>query len=122
MAEKNTQYQLIDAVSVNVGRLIRYGSIVLVCRYVYLGVAVLAGRSTAAQFLVQILASVRISTIFSWSFAMSGLGYGWLQRRLRRRTIREKADRIRELEKLLDSNRASSGLTPDGSSRTEDGG
>jgi hypothetical protein len=122
LAEKDIQYQLIDAVSVNVGRLIRYGALVLICRYSYYSVAVLAGRSTGAQFLVDILANMKVSTILCSGFGATGLGYGWLQRHLRKRTVREKADRIRELEKRLDPGRRSSGLMPDGSSRTEDGG
>jgi hypothetical protein len=122
LAQKDVLYQIIDAVSVNVGRLIRYGTLVWICRYVYLGVAVLAGRSTVAEFFMKVLANMSVSTTLSLSFGATGLTYGWIQRQLRRRTIREKAARIKELEELLDPGRSSSGLMPDGSSRIEDGG
>jgi hypothetical protein len=122
LADKDVQYQIIDAVSVNLGRLIRYGALVWICRYVYLGVAVLAGRATVAEFFVKVLANMTVSTTLSLSFGATGLTYGWIQRQLRRRTIREKAARIKELEELLDPRRGSSGLMPDGSSRIEDGG
>ena len=110
----------IDAVSTNVGRLIRYGGIVLVCRYVYYSVVVLAGKETNTHFWVQLLANVHISVALAWSFAVTGVGYGLSQRRMRRMIVAQKADRIRYLEERFYPNRRSSELTTSGTTRPED--
>jgi hypothetical protein len=111
---------MIDALSVNTGRLIRWGGAVLIVRYVYLSVSVLSGKTTAADILVRLLANSNVQISISWALAASGLS-GWLvERRLRKRTIQKLAPRIKYLERLIDEGRSSSNLMEDGSTRPED--
>lgn len=113
-------FQTIDAISTNCGRLIRYGAIVLIVRYVYFGVVVLAGKSTNANFFLQLLANVHTSQVLGAGLGGSGVIYGWKQRSLRKRAVAGKSERIRELERIIYPDRQSSGLPPNGSTRPED--
>lgn len=91
-----------------------------------LGVAAeaFAGKSTLADFGVQLVADLKANKFFSHivtgCFGLGGLGYGIRERALRRRDIRRLGNRVVDSEKRLDPNRTSSGLTADGNTRPED--
>jgi hypothetical protein len=89
-----------------------------------LAVEALAGKATVADFGVFLIADLKANKVFSHVvmavFGMSGIGYGLRERGLRRKTVKQSGSRIAGLEKRLDRNRTSSGLTNDGRSRPED--
>jgi hypothetical protein len=77
-----------------------------------------AGKETVA--LLSGILNVTVSEGIAYALSVV-LGGGWVaERRLRRRTNREKAAHISELEKRLDPKRSSSGLTITGKPRKED--
>lgn len=119
-SEVDWRIKVVDLASVNLGRVIRWGAVVWVAKYGYLSIAVLAGKTTAANVLIQFLANFKIQMAVSWGAAAGGLGWGLVERRLRKRTIRRLAPRIKQLERVIDSARTSSNLTVDGSTRPED--
>lgn len=99
---------------------IRWGCLVLIVRYGYLSITALAGKSTSAEFLFNILAMKNISVTFAWCIGFAGLLYGYRQRGLRKYTIERLQHRNVDLEKLIDDRRSSSKLTPRGDTRRED--
>lgn len=100
--------------------IVRYGTLVLIVRYVYLSIDSLAGRQTLADVGFTILGNVNVSVVIAWGAGAAGLAYGWQQRKLRRDTIEYLQRRNIELESELDPNRTSSSLTPRGDTRPED--
>lgn len=88
----------------------------------FFSVESLAGQTTVADLglTIRAFASVRLSEILAWAVATSGVGYGLSQRGLRRRTIERLEGRIHLLEKGVDPDRTSSGLTPRGETHPED--
>jgi hypothetical protein len=50
----------------------------------------------------------------AWVLTTLSMCYAWMERRLRRRKTKTMADRITELETMIDPNRTSSGLTKTG--------
>lgn len=89
-------------------------AVVLVARYGYLSVDALAGDRTVADIGIRVLGDLRISTIVSVTVGIGGAVYGWLQRRLRKSTVERLASRNQDLERGLDPERSTSGLTPRG--------
>ena len=74
-----------------------------------------AGKTTDADVLISFITggsgiTITISVTLNIGLAMWAFG----ERRLRGRLIRQSTERPRELERRLDPNRSSSGLTPDG--------
>lgn len=98
--------------------LIRFSALVLIFRYSYMMIDALAGRQTQAN--INVLGQFKVSDALAWMFGASGVGYGLLQRRLRRQTAERMGSRNKELEKRLDSGRSSSNLGPGGLTRPED--
>jgi hypothetical protein len=100
--------------------LIRWGGIVLIVRYIYLGIDTLSGKSTLADIGVEFLTDINISITIAWLAGIGGLAYGYKQRMLRKDTIERLVGRIQELEGTFDPNRTSSKLTKRGDTRPED--
>src|SRR5262245_37449233 len=67
--------------------LIRWAGIVLLGLMGYKCVAVLAGHTTAAEFVVKFIGSLGMSRWLAWLIALVGCGYGVGQRRLRLRAV-----------------------------------
>lgn len=86
----------------------------------YLSVASLAGRSTNADIVVNVLSDIRISQALAWLLAAGGISYGRVQRRLKKGTVERLQGRIKELETRVDPKRSSSGLTVRGDTNPED--
>jgi hypothetical protein len=104
--------------------LIKYGAL---CFCVWLLAPVLvafAGKTTLASFGFSLLADLKANTVFSHLvmgiLGLGGAGYGLRERRQKRKEIKRLGNRVVQLEKRLDPNRSSSGLTIDGRSRPED--
>jgi len=81
----------------------------------------LAGKLTVAQIdvLFRVFAKVG-SPVYPWGLTIILMGYGYLQRRERRRKTQSLQKRIVELEQRIDPNRTSSLLEADGTTREED--
>lgn len=83
----------------------------------------IAGKATTADINLSLNADANIfvqlfsrlgSSKFAWAVAIAGIVYGLSERELRRRKTAYLQGRITKLEKMLDSNRESSGLTERG--------
>lgn len=99
---------------------IRWGGIVLIVRYGYLGIEALAGKSTLADIGIDFLTDINVSVAIAWSVGVGGAIYGLRQRTLRKDTVERLVGRIQEFESSLDPSRTSSKLTTRGDTRPED--
>lgn len=111
---------IVDGVSINLGRAIRYGCLAFCIYEIQLGATSFAGKTTLASFFFRVFGNLRISIAVSWVLAGTATAWAVLERKLRKSAVRKKANRIRFLESISDPNRSSSGLMPDGSTRPED--
>jgi hypothetical protein len=93
---------------------------VWIAHYGYLSVVALAGKHTLADIGLKLLANVTISQSVSWAATGGATIWAVSERRLRKKIIHQKAQRIQELEQHIDPDRSSSSLLPDGSTRPED--
>ena len=116
--------ELIDSVAKTVMYLIRWGAIGVCAYFGYLSITSLAGRKTDAQIsvIIQYLSDSGLVpvVVISLIVAVVGTIYGYLQRRLRHRVIREFARYRKMVEPLVDPNRSSSGLTEIGETNPDD--
>lgn len=110
----------IDGITVNLGRVIKYGAWVWIAKYGYYSVVALAGKQTVAEVALKFIASLTISKTICLTAAAGGVAWGAAERKLRKGTIRKKAKRIKHLEEQVDPGRSSSSLMADGSTRPED--
>jgi hypothetical protein len=79
-----------------------------------------AGKETAATLALSLVANLQADRWFAYLVGAGGLGYGVVERQLRRRNIKRMTGHSEEVEKRLHSARTSSGLTPQGKTRSED--
>jgi len=74
-----------------------------------------AGKTTLTNFGISLIADLKANTVFSHIvmavLGFGGAGYGVRERAQKRKEIRRLGNRVVELEKRLDPNRPSSGLT-----------
>lgn len=92
-------------------------------------VEALAGKNTSATLnltldtdanvYVELLSRID-SAKYAWLLAIAGILYGLFERELRRRKTAYLQGRITKLEKMIDPQRESSGLTPRGETSEED--
>jgi len=103
---------------------IKWGAACFIAWRLGLAFEALAGKATLASFGISLIADLKANKLFSHIvtgiFGLSGMGYGLRERSIKRREIRRLGNRVVNLEKRLDPNRTSSGLTLDGTSRPED--
>jgi hypothetical protein len=99
---------------------IKVGGLVWIASYAAQIAAVLAGQTTEANILFKILGDLRVSTALAWAAGLSGIGYGWRQRKLRRDAVERLAERVARRERELDPRRTSSKLTVRGDTSPED--
>jgi len=114
------QSRIIYLVTTAINNLFKYGSLLGIAYCFYLIIAVLAGKTTLANIGISFLGNVRISETVAWLFGVSGVAFGYRQRRLRRKTVEHLQTRNIELEKQIDPNRTSSTLTPRGDTNPRD--
>jgi hypothetical protein len=113
-------FKTVDSVVSVVGTILKCATVVIIARYIYLAVAVLAGKSTFADVGFRVLGNIKVSDSITYLFGAGGVVYGIGQRQLRRRNIERLSREKNDLERLLDPNRTSSRLTPRGTTRRED--
>ena len=100
--------------------LIRWGVMGFLGWCVYLSLAALAGKVTAASVVVQFFGNVTISKALAYALGGGGIIYATYERGLRRRTIAHLNKRIKKLEAAKDPDRSSSKLTKRGETRQTD--
>jgi len=85
---------------------------------VYAGVYVpgrdAAGGQTILTVTQKWVVDANLHVYLAWGAAAGGAAYGWSERRKRLRERGERDKRITELEKRIDPNRTSSGLSTEG--------
>lgn len=102
---------------------VRWGGIGWLGYCAWQAVASLAGQQTDASIAIMIdffSRSHGIVTGAALVFGIAGVGYGYVQRSQRRRTVESMQHHVRELEVQIDPSRTSSGLTTRGDTNPED--
>jgi hypothetical protein len=104
--------------------LIKYGTIGFCVWALAPAFQAFAGKTTLANFGISLIADLKANSVFSHIvtgiFGLGGAAYGLRERAHKRKEINRLGNRVVQLEKRLDPNRTSSGLTLDGTSRPED--
>lgn len=116
------QDRLASIAGSSVNTLIVASTIAFACYCAYLSIASLAGHTTNANILMNILADIRFERVVMATCTGAGVGYGWRQRRLRMKLIEQFESQKREMERLIDPNRSSSLLTSSGETNPLDRG
>ena len=99
---------------------IKWAGIVLVVYFISSMISDLAGKTTLADIVVQVLLAGNVRELVSYGIAGGGIAYGLRERRLRKSEIRHLGSQKELLERALDPNRSSSQLTETGETRPED--
>lgn len=99
---------------------LKYSCIVLIFFFLYLSVKELAGRNTDANIFFSIMGDIKLDQWVAFIFGSSGVTYGLVQRNLRRKTIKRISTRCDELERKINPNKKSSGITSEGKTQLED--
>jgi hypothetical protein len=85
------------------------------------GVAVaFAGKTTNANVAMRLIQDLNVSISLAWAVGISGVGYGWRQRKLRKETTERLSERIKRYEEQIDPSRTTSSLTPQGDTNPKD--
>ena len=121
------QAQIIDRVYQLLSATIKYGALVWIAYFASESVGYLAGSQTEARFEATVSVAVQYLrsgtgelVLLCLVLAATGIAYGVVQKRLRRRAVSHLTSRVRELEMRLDPNRTSSELTLDGRTNPDD--
>jgi hypothetical protein len=103
---------------------IKYGALCFIVWRLGIAIGALAGKATLTDFAFFLVADLKVNKIVSHLITgiagLGGVGYGLRERSQKRKEIKRLGNRVVDLEKQLDPNRTSSGLTVDGRSRPED--
>lgn len=101
---------------------IRWGVALLIAKEFFDAIKAFAGKETFTSFLVTIFGELGLNGSITISIALSGFSVVWAlgERSLRHRKVRYLQDRIVSLERELDPDRSSSGLTTSGRTNPED--
>ena len=89
-------------------------SFVAACYFLYLSVDAIAGKTTTANVIANVVADWGLDKIIPYLVGGSGVAYGVYERRLRTRTIKTLRDQAGRYEALAEPNRTGSGLLPGG--------
>ena len=108
------QSRIVESVTTIVTTGLKCAMLVLIFRYLYLSIDVLAGKTTVASVLLNFLGSLTVSKTLAYLFGGTGVVYGIAERQVRRKTIKRIGGRIKLLEMMIDPDRSSSGLTDKG--------
>jgi hypothetical protein len=100
--------------------LIKWGSIAFIAYQTRMAAVAFAGENTAATLALSIIGDIK--TTHGIYITISGLSvvFGLRERHLRRLNSKNMGGHIERLEKLIDPNRTSSGITKSGTTRPED--
>jgi hypothetical protein len=96
------------------------GAVILLGRYARDVLVAFAGKETAANLALSLIVNLQADRWIAYLFGLAGVGYGAVERRLRRRNIKRLTEHTAEVETRLHPARTSSGLTPEGKTRRED--
>jgi hypothetical protein len=80
----------------------------------------LSGKTTLAEISAKFLGSFNLSEKIAYGVGAGGMGWGYLERRMRRKKIVELDGRIIDLEKGFDKKRSSSMITTKGTTKKGD--
>jgi p-aminobenzoyl-glutamate transporter AbgT len=97
----------------------RWGGLAFIAYRGSAAVSALAGQETTTNVALELFANMHVSVALAWSFGVTGIIYGAIQRKLRKDVIERLTKRITELEKEIDRRRSSSRLTPRGNTPEE---
>ena len=122
--ENRYKIQKIDAIGrilVPIAHTVCYTFAVAFFSYcVYKSIYVLSGKETNAKLLLNLLADLKMDQWTAYILASLGAVYGVSEHQQRKRVIQQKSKRIQELELRINSNRQTSMLAEDGSTRKGD--
>lgn len=100
---------------------IRWGGIIGVVYIFFNAVIALADKELIkVNVLINALLNLTANVYISWGITIAATIYGFAERRLRRKKIKEMAVRINELEKMLWPKKISSKINLDGTTNKED--
>lgn len=88
--------------------LIKYGTFAFVFYLVYLSINSLAGKTTVASFIFNILTEIKIENWIFLAFGLIGIIYGIVQKRLKNKKLKKMMKRIDELERIINPDKQSS--------------
>lgn len=114
------QWKKLDVVDNALHLIIPWSFLLAIAVVVYRGIDVLAGKTTMAQIGMSFIGDIKVSNALSYLFGAGGFGYGIKERRLRHKKTAGLTAYSAELERKIHSERTSSGLTPEGTTRPED--
>ena len=112
--------QIIDGLIALVRTGLIAAAVVALGYYFQNALVALAGKQTEASLSFSLVTKLHADRWFAYLFGASGLGYGYVQRNLRRRNIKRLTEHTEEMEKIVHPERTSSGLTPEGRTQRED--
>lgn len=118
----NTIFARADAIASVLNNLIKWGGLAVIFYWIFRSIEVLAGNRTVADIGLGLnfFAQISVSHLLAWILAVGGVGFGLLERNLRRSTIERLQARITALETGVDPGRTTSRLTPRGETNPED--
>lgn len=112
--------RIVDLIGLAISYIVPWGTLLLISKWGVEAVTALAGKHTIADIGLKMIVNMQIGEAVAYIFGAGGIGYGIVERRLRRNTIERLGTRNRNLETLIDPARTSSGLTTRGTTRPED--
>lgn len=99
---------------------IRWGGLTTMVYFFASSLAQMAGTNTSVDVALDALASLSAPEWLAYVVGGSGIGYGYLQQREKRKKTEAMAARIADLERRVDPKRTSSRLMPDGRTNPND--
>ena len=113
---------LIDQVGRLLRMAIKYGCYGYIAWIIGQAVSDLAGKTTVVDLLASFFISTARGNVVALSFVFTGFAGAWglAERKVRQMKVRELSDRIIVLEKMIDPERTSSGLTGYGLTHPKD--
>lgn len=104
----------IRAFSSIVNKGIIWVGIVFCVFYFSQAISTLAGHTTNANILLSIITDLKANQWFGYVIGGSGIIYGGIQHKLRKKNISRLSGRVNYLEKVIDPNKGTSALTSSG--------
>ncbi len=111
---------VVEEVGRTVRWLIAFGAAIVIFHYLTEIMGSLAGKTTTANVVLNMLGSLNFSSSLAWVGTLGAVSYGAGQKRLRKRAVNNLHEHIRNLETRLDPNRTSSELAPTGETNPKD--
>lgn len=111
-----------DQVFRTIRTLIRCGAFVIIAYLGFHALEALAGQDTKLSVALTLIFTALADFKFAAGLSLAGSATAWavLERRLRLQKVDYMQGRVRELERMIDANRSSSGLTTEGKTNPRD--